>query len=162
MTVTDVAKDSERFTMTVTAEYDVTAERAWQLWGDPRQLERWWGPPTYPATMVDHDLRAGGRVTYFMTGPEGERHHGYWDVLEVDPPRRLLVRDGFADQDGTPVDALPQSHMEVRIADREGGGVVVTIASQFASLEAMQQLVEMGVEEGLRQALGQIDAILAT
>jgi len=52
--------------------------------------------------------------------------------------------------------------MEVRIADREGGGVVVTIASQFASLEAMQQLVEMGVEEGLRQALGQIDAILAT
>ncbi len=60
MSVTSVVKDTERLTMTVTAEYDVSAERAWQLWADPRQLERWWGPPTYPATVVDHDLRPGG------------------------------------------------------------------------------------------------------
>ena len=43
MSVTAVVKDPELLTMTVTAEYDVTAERAWELWGDPRQLERWWG-----------------------------------------------------------------------------------------------------------------------
>lgn len=62
-----------------------------QLWADPRKLERWWGPPTYPATVVEHDLRAGGKVAYLMTSPEGEQHHGWWKVLEVDeapPPRR--------------------------------------------------------------------------
>ena len=69
MTVPSVRKDPEALTMTITAELDATVERAWQLWADPRQLERWWGPPTYPATVVDDELATGGRVTYFMTGP---------------------------------------------------------------------------------------------
>ena len=161
MSVTSVVKDPERFTMTVTAEYDVPAERAWQLWGDPRQLERWWGPPSYPATVVDHDLRAGGKVTYFMTGPEGDKPHGFWDVVEVEAPRRLVVQDGFADEQGSPIDAMPSTRMQVDISDRDGGGVVVTIASTFASLEAMEQLLAMGMEEGMLQAMGQIDGILA-
>jgi uncharacterized protein YndB with AHSA1/START domain len=160
MSVTSVLKDTDHFTMTVTAEYDVAAPRAWQLWDDPRQLERWWGPPTYPATVVEHDLRSGGKVTYFMTGPEGDQPHGFWDVVEAQAPRRLVVQDGFADEHGTPLDAMPSTRMQVDIADREGGGVVVTIASTFASLEAMEQLLAMGMEEGMRQAMGQIDGIL--
>jgi uncharacterized protein YndB with AHSA1/START domain len=161
MSVTTVAKDTERFTMTMTTEYDVSAERAWQLWGDPRQLERWWGPPTYPATVVDHDLRAGGRVRYFMTGPEGDQPRGFWDVVEADAPRRLVVQDGFADEQWTPIDAMPSTRMQVDITDREGGGVVVTISSTFASLEAMEQLIAMGMEQGMLEAMGQIDALLA-
>lgn len=161
MTVTDIQKDVEALTLTVTAEYDVTADRAWQLWADPRQLERWWGPPTYPATVVDHDLRPGGRVGYYMTGPEGDRPHGGWDVLEVDAPRRLVVRDFFADEDGVPLEGMPVGGMSVEIADRDGGGVVVTVVSTFASQEALEQLLAMGMEEGLREAMGQIDAILA-
>jgi uncharacterized protein YndB with AHSA1/START domain len=161
MTVTHVAKDTERLTMTMTAGYDVTAERAWQLWDDPRQLERWWGPPTYPATFVEHDLRPGARVTYFMTGPTGDQPRGFWDVLEVEAPRRLVVQDGFADETWTPLDAMPSNRMVLDIADREGGGVVMTVTATFASLETMKQLVAMGMEEGMTLAMGQIDAILA-
>ena len=46
--------------------------RVWALWADPRKLERWWGPPTFPATVLEHDLRPGGKVSYYMTSPEGE------------------------------------------------------------------------------------------
>lgn len=161
MGVTGVAKDLEALTMTVTAEFDVSAERAWQLWADPRQLERWWGPPTYPATVEQHDLRAGGAVTYYMTSPEGDRHHGWWSVREVEAPRRLVVEDGFADAEGNPNSDLPTTVMEVRIADRPGGGVLITIESIFPSLEALEQLVAMGMEEGLRAAMGQMDGVLA-
>jgi uncharacterized protein YndB with AHSA1/START domain len=161
MTVTTVEKDLDRLTMTMRTEYDVSADRAWQLWDDPRQLERWWGPPTYPATVVDHDLRAGGRVSYYMTGPEGDQSRGFWDVVEAEAPRRLVVQDGFADDQGIPIDAMPSTRMQVDIADREGGGVVVTIASTFASLEAMEQLLAMGMEQGMNEAMGQIDALLA-
>jgi uncharacterized protein YndB with AHSA1/START domain len=162
MSVTQVLKDTEKLTMTMVAEYDVTAERAWQLWDDPRQLERWWGPPVYPATFVDHDLRPGARVTYFMTGPSGDQPRGFWDVLEVEPPRRLVVHDGFADDTWTPIDARPSNPMELDIADREGGGVVMTVTSTFPSLEAMERLIAMGMEEGMTLAMGQIDAILAS
>ena len=160
MSVTSIRKDTEQLTMTVTAEYDVTADRAWQLWADPRQLERWWGPPTHPATVMEHDLTPGGRVTYYMTGPEGEQYRGWWNVLEVEPPRLLVFEDGFADETGAPNAAMPTSLARVEISDRPGG-VTITIVTRFPSLEAMEQLVAMGMEEGLQQALGQIDAILA-
>ena len=31
--------------MTMVAEFDAAPERLWRLWENPRQLERWWGPP---------------------------------------------------------------------------------------------------------------------
>ena len=109
MTVTAVRKDPESRTLTLEAEFDASAERVWELWADPRQLERWWGPPTYPATVDAHDLRPGGRVAYHMTGPEGDQPRGYWDVDEVQPPHRLVFRDGFANEDGTPNTELPMT-----------------------------------------------------
>ena len=160
MSITSVRKDTDQLTMIVTAEYDVTADRAWQLWADPRQLERWWGPPTYPATVEEHDLRPGGHVSYYMTGPEGDTPRGWWHVLEVEPPRLLVVEDGFADETGAPNPDMPTTVMRVEINDR-GNGVTMTMTSRFPSLEAMEQMLAMGMEEGLRQAMGQIDDILA-
>lgn len=161
MTVKSVEKDPATLTMVVTAEFDAPVERVWQLWSDPRQLERWWGPPTYPATVIDHDLVPGGRVTYFMTGPSGDKHHGWWHVLSVDAPHSLEVQDGFADDAGVPNPDLPSTTMRVALS-AERGMTQVVMTSTFASSEAMQQLVEMGMEQGIREAAGQMDAILAT
>ncbi len=160
MTVTAVRKDPAALTMNATAEFDATPERIWQLWADPRQLERWWGPPTYPATVTEHDLKPGGRVAYHMTGPGGDQPHGWWEILEADPPRTLVFRDGFANDDGTPNPAMPVTTVNMTIADIGGGRTRMSIATLFPSAEAMEKLVAMGMEEGLTEALGQIDAIL--
>jgi uncharacterized protein YndB with AHSA1/START domain len=161
MTVTAVHKDPERLTMTLTAEFQASPERVWQLWADPRQLERWWGPPVYPATFTRHDLAPGARVEYHMTGPGGDQPRGYWDVLEVDPPRRLVFRDGFANDDGTPNDELPRTEGHVTIEPIDGARTRMSIESHFPSAEALERLVAMGMEQGLTEAVGQIDAILA-
>ena len=162
MTVTRIEKDAEALTMHVHAEFDATVERTWQLWADPRKLERWWGPPTHPATFTTHELRPGGRVAYYMTGPEGEQYHGIWDVREVDAPNSFSVDDSFADSDGNRVEQLPTTSMRVELTARDGGGTRVLITSRFPSLEAMDQVIAMGMEEGLRQAMGQMDAVLET
>lgn len=161
MTVTAVRKDPAARTITLEAEFDATPERVWRLWADPRQLERWWGPPTYPATFTKHDLSPGSRVEYHMTGPEGDQPKGYWDVLETDPPHRLHVRDGFANDDGSPNDDFPTSEFTVTIKEIGSGRSRMSIESRFASTEAMEQVLAMGMEEGLTAAVGQIDAILA-
>ena len=162
MTVTGVRKDIEALTMTADTEFEATPERVWQLWADPRQLERWWGPPTYPATFDKHDgLFPGSRMAYHMTGPEGDTPRSWWEVVEADPPRRLVIRDGFADAEGNPSDELPVTLMRVSIDDIGGGRTKMSIESTFPSLEGMEQLLGFGMEEGLTQALGQIDAILA-
>lgn len=161
MTVTAVEKHPDTLSMTITAEFDAPPDRVWQLWADPRQLERWWGPPDYPATIDSHDLRPGGRVEYHMTGPEGDQPRGFWEVVETDPPRSLAFRDGFANDDGSPNTDLPNNEARVTIEDIGGGRSRMSIDSIFPSREAMDQILAMGVEEGLKQAVGQIDAILA-
>lgn len=160
MTVTDVSKDRDALSMTITVELDATIERAWRLWADPRQLERWWGPPGYPATFVDHELTVGSRTNYFMTSPEGEKFGGYWDVLVVEPPDRLEVTEGFADDAGKPDENMPTGRMVVTLDERDGKAEMV-ITSYFPSVEAMEQLLEMGQEEGMVEAIGQIESILA-
>ncbi len=159
MPVIQVLKDPAALTLTVTAEFTVPVERAWQLWADPRQLERWWGPPSYPATVVEHDLTSGGRVRYYMTGPEGDRHHGWWRVRSVSPPHRLEVEDGFGDAEGNPDPDMPS--MTIRFTLEEAsGGTLMTSVTTFPSLEAMEQVMAMGMEDGIRAAIGQIDGIL--
>lgn len=161
MTVTDISKDLEQRTLQVDSEFDAPVDVVWQLWADPRRLERWWGPPTYPATFVDHDLRPGGSASYFMTGPAGNTSKGWWRFIEVDAPHRIVFEDGFADDDGVPNDDMPVTVMRVDVAARPGGGSTMRICSTYPSTEAMEQLIAMGMEEGMSEALGQIEAILA-
>ena len=161
MTVTSVRKDTDALTMTLDAEFEASPERVWQLWADPRQLERWWGPPGYPATFTKLDLRAGGRATYYMTTPEGDTPAGYWDILEVDPPRRIHVRDGFANADGSPNDEIGPGEMTITIEPAGDGRTRMSIESVFPDTATMEQLLAMGQEQGLTEAVGQIDAILA-
>ncbi|HEY0830901.1 MAG TPA: SRPBCC domain-containing protein [Candidatus Dormibacteraeota bacterium] len=167
MTLTAVRKDPQKLTLTVEAEFNASVERIWQLWADPRKLERWWGPPTYPATFTKHDLAPGSRVEYHMTGPAGDQPHGYWDVLEVEPPRRILFRDfgcratdGLANAQGTPNTDMP-INTRVGIEAVAQGRTRMSIESVFRSTEAMEQVLAMGTEEGMSQAVSQIDAILA-
>ena len=161
MSVTEVVKDHDAKTMTIHAEFDVPVVRAWQLWADPRQLERWWGPPMWPATVTDHDLREGGTVRYFMTGPEGERSGGWWKVQHVDAPTRLEFEDGFAGDDGRPNPEMPTMFIRVALDERSGGGTRMAVTTTFPSAEVMDQMITMGMEEGMRAGLGQIDALLA-
>ncbi len=161
MTVAAVRKDPRTLTITLEAEFNASPERVWQLWADARQLERWWGPPTYPATFTRHDLAPGSRVEYHMTGPTGDRYGGYWEILEVEAPHRLVFRDGFANGDGTPNNDLPIGTGRVRIEEVAPGSTRMSIEFAFPSAEAMEQVLAMGTEEGLTQAIGQIDAILA-
>jgi uncharacterized protein YndB with AHSA1/START domain len=160
MSVTRVDKDFDRLTLTLIADFDAPIERVWQLWADPRQLERWWGPPTYPATVERHELTPGGAVTYFMTGPQGERSRGWWRVTSVNPPKSLEFTDGFADQDGTPIADMPTTTVRMQLTEHDGG-TRMELRSVFGSREEMERLVSMGMEEGLRQAVGQMDPLLA-
>ncbi len=160
MTVTSVHKDPDALTMTITAVFDAPVERVWELWGDPRQLERWWGPPTYPATVTQHEFEPGGTVTYFMTGPEGDRHHGWWRIRTVKPPRHFQFEDGFSDAEGNPSEGMPTMVVTVTLGESADSGTVMAIQSRFDSREAMDQVIAMGAEEGMALAIGQIDDLL--
>lgn len=159
MSVTSVDKDFDHLTLTLIADFEASAARVCELWADPRKLERWWGPPTHPATFEEHDLTPGGHVTYFMTGPEGQKYRGWWRVTSVDPQKSLEFTDGFADDEGGPAADMPTTAVQMQLIEHDGG-TRMELRSVFDSREQMQQLDEMGMAEGLQQAVGQMDALL--
>jgi uncharacterized protein YndB with AHSA1/START domain len=160
MPVTAVTRDPESLTLTVVADFPASVERLWEAYVDPRQLERFWGPPTYPATFTRHDAAPGGRSAYRMTGPEGDSHGGYWEWLAVEPLRSFEVRDGFTTPDGEPDSAMPSMRMQFVFETTENGARVTT-TTFFDSQQELEKLLAMGMDEGLRQAMGQMDDVLA-
>ena len=159
MPVTNVSHDIDALTLTITAEFAAPRARIWQIYADPRQLEKIWGPPTYPATVVDHEFTPGGRVTYYMTGPEGDKHAGFWNIISVDEPTGFTFTDGFADADFTPIESMPVSTNEFSFQERDGS-TIATYVSTYATAEGLQQVLDMGVVEGASQAIGQIDDLI--
>jgi len=160
MPITSLSRDPETLTLTLVADFPVPLKRLWAAWKDPRTLERFWGPPPWPATFTRHELVPGGRSEYYMTGPKGETSRGYWSVLAVEPEVSFEVEDGFCHPDGTSNDALPGSRMKMTFEATPGGSRFTSVTT-FPSLEAMEQLVAMGMLEGVRAAFGQLDEVLA-
>jgi uncharacterized protein YndB with AHSA1/START domain len=160
MPVTDVKHDTDNLTLTIVADFAAPVERIWEVYADARQLERVWGPPTYPATFVDHSLTPGSRSTYFMTGPEGDKHAGYWDITGTNEPKEFSFDDGFADLDFNPDPDLPVGKNVFTFTEHEGG-TRATYVGTYASAEDLQRVLDMGMVEGATSAINQIDDLVA-
>ena len=160
MPVKDVTSNPHDLTLTVVGEYPVPVERLWKAYADPRQLERFWGPVEWPATFTRHDMKVGGESHYYMKGPDGTMAHGWFRFLAVEPPRRIEVEDGFGNTPSEATPGMPTMRM-VFTFERTATGSRVTNVTTFPSVEAMEQVVQMGMVEGIRSAMGQLDAVLA-
>ncbi|MGH2896762.1 MAG: SRPBCC family protein [Solirubrobacteraceae bacterium] len=159
MTVISVDTDYESLTITLIADFEAPISRVWGLWSDPRKLERWLGPPAYPASVEKHELTPGGDVTFLMTGPDGDTSRGIWRIAAVDPPTSLEYTDAFADADWAQIDDMPVSRVRVRLTER-AGATRMEMQMTLESREDLEKLLSTGVVQGLREAVGQVDALL--
>jgi uncharacterized protein YndB with AHSA1/START domain len=159
MTVLTKTKDTEKLTLTLVAEFDATPGRVWEVFENPRQLERWWGPPTFPATFTRHDFVVGGESRYFLTGPEGESPRGWWRIDAIDKPRRLVFVNGLAADDGEPAPDVPPMSGEVTF-EQVDKATRMTVVVRFVDIAQMEVMVAMQMPEGMTMAIGQIDVLL--
>ncbi|MFE3289158.1 SRPBCC domain-containing protein [Rhodococcus sp. NPDC059234] len=155
MPLTSVTKDAATLTVTVVGDYPVPQQRLWDAFADPRQLERFWGPPDWPATFTHHELKVGGRAEYFLSGQNGENWSGSWEFIAVKPISSFEARDGEHNAE----DETMPSSMTFTF-DTTPTGSRVTIATRFSSVEAMELTIP-GMEAGLRAAMPELDAVLA-
>jgi uncharacterized protein YndB with AHSA1/START domain len=160
MTVSNIIQDPVALALVIEAEFSEPVERVWQLWSDPRRLERWWGPPTYPATMTVFEFNPGGNVSYYMTGPAGEIERGWWHFTSIEAPYRIEFDNGIADESGSPRPGVPSMKVRAALREETAGATRMTVVVQFPSTEAMELFMTMGMKEGISAAISQMDALL--
>lgn len=159
MPITEVISNTDALTLTIIAEYPVPVTRLWDAYVDPRQLERFWGPQEWPATFTRHDMVVGGESHYYMTGPDGAKSAGKFRILSMEPYRFFEARDVFTDEQGNENTAMPSMRMRFDFEATDTGSRF-TSTTWFTSVESMEQLVQMGMVEGTKSAMSQIDAVL--
>lgn len=159
MPVTELTTDPENLTMTLVADVDASVDRLWRAFTEPRQLERFWGPPGWPATFTEFDFTVGGRARYHMTSPQGEASYGAWEFVRIDDGTGYEVLDSFVNADGTVFEGFPAMRLVYTFEPTEAGARMRNV-TYFESHEALEQAVAMGAVEGSRMAMDQLDAVL--
>ena len=155
MPLTSITKDAATLTLTVVGDFPVSQQRLWDAYADPRHLERFWGPPAWPATFTRHDFTVGGRAEYYMTGPNGQKWSGSWRFTAVNPISSFEANDGDDNADD------PNGPASMKFTfDTTPTGSRMTCVIRFLSIDAMEHSAT-GMEQGLRAAMPQLDAVLA-
>ncbi len=152
MPLTSITQDPATLRLIVVGDYPVSQQRLWEAFADPRQLERFWGPPSAPSTFTRHDFRVGGRAEYYLVGPNGEKMEGSWKFTVVNPI------DFFEAADGDNVEDENGPSAGTFAFETTPGGSRVTITMRFFNLKAMESAACMA--DGMRAAIPQLDVVL--
>jgi uncharacterized protein YndB with AHSA1/START domain len=148
--------DNSNHALSISVDLATDMDTAWGLWSDPRILEKWWGPPEHPCVISIFEFRPGGEVRYVMTGPDGTRYSGWWQVLEVSAPTNLRIRDGFGESPEDPAPEMPVATSLISFSPNFDS-VRMTITSYYDSTEDLQRALDLNMEEGFMSALSQIE-----
>ena len=163
MTVTAVRKDADKLTLTLDAEFESHSGARLAALGRPAPAGALVGPAELPGDLhLARPASRRARVVLHDRPGRATSPLGYWEIVTAEPPRRIEMIDGFANADGSPNEEMPgPGAMNVTIEPIGEGRTRMSIESIFPDATAMEQLLAMGQEEGLTEAVGQIDAILA-
>ena len=87
--------------------FNAPLDRVWEVWTEPEELKKWWGPKDFTAPHVKIDFRVGGKYLYAMHGPAGSPFDkDMWSggtYEEIIPMEKIVVSDQFVDEHGNPI-----------------------------------------------------------
>jgi uncharacterized protein YndB with AHSA1/START domain len=76
------------------------------LFTDPNQLARWWGPAGFSVASLEFDARTGSTYRIEMQPPEGDPFWLTGEFRVVDPPDRLAYTFRWEDPDPDDVETI--------------------------------------------------------
>lgn len=149
----------DKKTLIVERTFSAPISKVWEAWTTQELLEQWWAPKPWHAETKTFDFREGGHWHYAMVGPKGERHWGWMDYRKIDPENMFEGFDVFCDEAGEPNNNLPGADWKNEFEDLNGS-TKVTITTVYASAKDLDTVMEMGMEQGLSQALDQLEEVV--
>lgn len=151
--------DKENNRVNVKREFAAPIGRVWAAWTQSELLDQWWAPRPWKARTKSQEFREGGTWLYAMVGPEGEEHWAKADYQSIEPERQFSARDAFCDENGTINPEMAQASWTNTFTESDGN-TTVSIAIQYDNYEDIEQIMQMGFQEGFTLALGNLDELL--
>ncbi|MBL7979930.1 MAG: SRPBCC domain-containing protein [Bacteroidetes Order II. Incertae sedis bacterium] len=151
--------DIQKGSLEISRIFAANRTLVWRAWTEADLLDQWWAPKPWRCETKHMDFREGGRWIYAMVGPNGERHGAVQRYSEILKEVFFRGEDAFADEEGNINGLLPVATWENVFTDVVEGTLVKTFV-QYPNPEALQEVLNMGMEEGLKMAHGNLDEVL--
>ncbi|AWW32631.1 SRPBCC domain-containing protein [Echinicola strongylocentroti] len=155
----DFIVNKEANTMTIKKEFAAARQQVWDCFTKSELLDQWFAPEPYKAKTKHMDFSEGGNWLFAMISPEGEEHWSRFDFQRIQRLEHYTAADYFCDENGKPNPDLPQGNWKVNFSN-SADTTEVDILISYSSLEDLEVVVQMGMQEGLTQTLEQLEALL--
>ncbi|MEZ2335486.1 SRPBCC domain-containing protein [Mucilaginibacter sp. RCC_168] len=155
----DFIADKVKNTLTIRREFLADRQLIWDCYTKSELLDRWFAPKPLTTRTKSMDFREGGHWHYAMVEPNGTEYWGYTEYVKIKPIDYYTSLDAFSNAEGEINKDLPRAEWLVTFTDKEENALVETIVT-YKSLSDLEQVIQMGMEQGMMATLEKLDELL--
>lgn len=143
----------------VTKEFDAELPLVWDAFTKQELLDQWWAPKPWASKTKSMSFKEGGRRFYAMVSPEGQEHWSIQDFTSISPTTNFKFVDAFTDKDEVINTAFPSSEWNLNFTE-QNNTTTVKITIKHTTLDALEQIIQMGFKEGFTMTLNELENLL--
>ncbi|HTJ10490.1 MAG TPA: SRPBCC domain-containing protein [Dinghuibacter sp.] len=155
----DFIADKEKNTLTVRREFMAGRPLVWDCYTRSELLDQWFAPKPLTTKTKSMDFREGGHWHYAMVEPNGAEYWGWTEYVKIHPIDYYTTLDAFSNAAGDINKDLPRAEWLVTFLDKGASTLVETVVT-YQSLTDLEQVVSMGMEQGMTATLEKLDELL--
>jgi uncharacterized protein YndB with AHSA1/START domain len=140
----------------ITRDFDAPRELVYKAYTTPELVKRWWHANRGEATLVEIDLRVGGKWRHVMVADDGSEIGFHGDYREVVPNERLVSTEVWeGDESGYPTEPALNTTSFTEVEGR----TTLTLLVEAPSKEIRDAIIASGMEDGLQDALDLLEQV---
>lgn len=155
----DFLVNRENNSITVKREFTAIRQLVWDCHTKSELLDKWFAPKPLTTKTKSMNFSEGGHWHYAMVDPAGSEYWGYTEYVSISPIDFYKTLDAFSDETGMINPDLPRANWVVTFTDKGHHTLVETYVT-YPSLEGLEQVLQMGMQEGLTSTLERLDELL--
>jgi len=164
MTATSSSKSTDK-EIVITREFEAPRQLVWDVWTQPKHVEKWFGPKGFTTRVDKLDFKVGGESSYIMIGPDGTEYPSKGVFQEIVPIEKIVTTDefgeGFDEIESMKNIDLPQGMTQTYLFDDLGQRTKLTIIVSHPTVEDREKHEAMGVIDGWNSSLDKVEEYLA-
>jgi len=167
MSKTSFTISDDRKSLTLERTFQTTQNKLWQAYTSGDILTQWFAPTGWKCTTEKHDFSENGEWIYNVKCVDkeqteffGQEMPGKLIYTDINPEDSFGYTDCFIDEDGNVDISMPSSYTLVTFTEQGDATILLKSKTTYESAEALQQVIEMGAQEGLDQAHDKLESLV--
>ena len=156
----------DKKSLTVERQFKATQDTVWGAFSSSDMLDRWFSPRGWECTTKEFNFEDGGTWVYSFRCVDPEQKDFYGMEMpgmltydSINPKDSFGYTDTFLNDKGEVDESMPSSHTELTLTTNDDG-TLMSFITTYASPEALDQVIEMGMKDGLNESFDKLEEVL--